>query len=344
MARITVQGSGLVKPTRPQYDAGSPEGIINQQAELMRKQIQQEFQTEWDSLNRRAKAAGITGLRHQQIMDKLHERYRDKATAVGQETEQKLQRLGQMDELQKRGGIPSAAETKWRMTLPPEAEAAMFPKQKEPSILDQRLQQVTEFEQAGIMSPEQAVEARRRMKLGPTAASVLYRKPDEPDEPEDPLTRISALETIRSKLERSLGDYKLRKAKPAGFWRGMARGAQAKGKPARLEIWDDEKGEFRKATEHERTIHDQMQEIEREQNILMRTAGGGAISGMMRTTAGSPRMMGGAIQDLVKQHIDTERAPEAKQLDAGTARSILQEADGDPDRAREIARSRGYTF
>ena len=98
MAESLLQGAGLIKPTATRYSPAatryspdSPEGMINQQAALMRKQIQTEFQTEWDSL--RGRVSGQDRHKAKYAMDELHERFRGRMTRLNQDVEQKLSGL-----------------------------------------------------------------------------------------------------------------------------------------------------------------------------------------------------------------------------------------------------------
>ena len=299
MAESLLQGAGLIKPTATRYSPAatryspdSPEGMINQQAALMRKQIQTEFQTEWDSL--RGRVSGQDRHKAKYAMDELHERFRGRVTKLNQDVEQKLSGLSQIDQLGVAGLIPNAGEVKWRQTLGPEAETAMFPKQ---------------------------------------------------DKPADPMAEFGKLDVYRNRIESRIKEFRVRPGREGRSVRHPFRGQR----DTELEIFEptavgeDKKGEFR-GTWRKATL-DEVKEygvLTREQKRV--TAAQQPMMGSLMNTAVNSRRMGGAIQDQAKAYIQEKTEAGPKRLDEGVARSIMQEAGGDADKARQIARSRGYNF
>ena len=292
MAESLLQGAGLIKPTATRYSPDSPEGMINQQATLMRKQIQDEFQTEWDSL--RGRVSGQDQHRAQYAMDELHKRFRGRMTKLNQDVEQKLSGLSQIDQLGAAGLIPNTGEVKWRQTLGPEAETAMFPKQ---------------------------------------------------DKPADPMVEFGKLDTYRNRIESRLDDFQVRPGRMGRSIRHPFRGQR----DTELEIFEpttvgkDKKGEFR-GTWRKATL-DEVKEygvLTREQKRV--TAAQQPMMGGLMNTAVNSRRMGGAIRDQAKAYIQEKTEAGPKQLDEEAAKSIMREAGGDADKARQIARSRGYNF
>jgi len=299
MAESLLQGAGLIKPTATRYSPAatryspdSPEGMINQQAALMRKQIQTEFQTEWDSL--RGRVSGQDRHKAKYAMNELHERFRGRVTKLNQDVEQKLSGLSQIDQLGVAGLIPNAGEVKWRQTLGPEAETAMFPKQ---------------------------------------------------DKPADPMAEFGKLDVYRNRIETRLNDFQVRPGRMGRSIRHPFRGQR----DTELEIFEpttvgeDKKGEFR-GTWRKATL-DEVKEygvLTREQKRV--TAAQQPMMGGLMNTAVNSRRMGGAIRDQAKAYIQEKTEAGPKQLDEEAAKSIMREAGGDADKARQIARSRGYNF
>lgn len=132
MTSIPVYGHGPIKPTANRPDSRSPEGFVNQRASMMRKQIQNEFQTEWKSLSGRLSKSGIGQNKAKYLLNELHEKYRGRAAKLNQDIEQKLAEFGQMDQLASAGLIPDAGEIKWRQVLSSRAADAMFPDPEDP--------------------------------------------------------------------------------------------------------------------------------------------------------------------------------------------------------------------
>lgn len=108
MARMLTQGTGLIKPVTAQPDPGSPEGMVNQQAAVMRKQIQEEFQAEWSSLRERTTNARISPTKTKYYADELHKKYRLKMANFNQGISQKLANLALSRKLKEKPADPLA--------------------------------------------------------------------------------------------------------------------------------------------------------------------------------------------------------------------------------------------
>lgn len=107
----------------------TPEGILKQRTEEGQQRIQQEFQFEWDSINRRAKAEKLSRKQHQKLLADLQVTAQRRAREFTQKIQMDTNNLIELDRLAEARTIPDVAKAKWRIVLGPEAEEAMFPKQ-----------------------------------------------------------------------------------------------------------------------------------------------------------------------------------------------------------------------
>ena len=151
-------------------------------------------------------------------------------------------------------------------------------------------------------------------------------------QPDPAFKQYSELDIYRDKLDNRLANYN---------W-------TAKRGKSKLEIWDPDKGKKGGWTtkgitsdqlEEAMTLTLERNRVKAEQTALLRP--GQPSNSIMRTAATSPRM-GGAIKDQARALLDQRGGQEQQELDDDAAMQILQEAGGDKEQARQIARSRGY--
>ena len=109
----------------------NPESVFQQEYESGQQQIQQQFESQWNEINRRAKSFGSPA-RHKQALDDLYTKNQRGMLQYNQKMQQKLEQLKRVDQLAKQGSIQNPDEVKWRMVLGPEAEKGMFPAQVRP--------------------------------------------------------------------------------------------------------------------------------------------------------------------------------------------------------------------
>jgi len=103
----------------------TPESIFQQEYESGQRQIQQQFELQWNEINRRARSFGSPA-RHRQALDELYTKSQQAMLKFNQGMQQKSEQLKRIDQLAKQGAIRNPDEVKWRIVLGPEAEAAMF--------------------------------------------------------------------------------------------------------------------------------------------------------------------------------------------------------------------------
>lgn len=106
----------------------NPESIFQQEYESGQQQIQQQFEFQWNEINRRAQSFGSPA-QHKQALDELYTKGRERMLRYDQMAQQKLDQLKRIDQLAEQGAIQNPNEVKWRMVLGPETERGMFPKQ-----------------------------------------------------------------------------------------------------------------------------------------------------------------------------------------------------------------------
>lgn len=111
----------------------NPETILEERHATAREQLQQYYRTQWDDVNRRARA-GL--FRSQKERDELFYEIRLQSTQAlnkfDQQAEQEINRLNEINRLAELGAIQNPDEVKWRLVMGPEAEQAMFPRQVDP--------------------------------------------------------------------------------------------------------------------------------------------------------------------------------------------------------------------
>ncbi len=294
----------------------SPERMFEQRTKEGQQRIQQEFQFEWNNINEQARVNRMNRSKHQQLLNKLQVKSQRKAFEFNQKVQADAGSLKELDQLAKTGAITNATEAKWRIILGPEAEQAMFPKQE-------------------------------RTK--------------------SPMQQFSELDVYRNRLESNIKEFRIMPAGEIKGWKpqrgGFIRSAIGavtgfeKMAPEKLQIFDPSKlaydakgkvkessvqGAWRRAsleeTQQYGVLSGELKRVTAEQNSLINPK---RTSNLMGTAATSPRM-GGAIKDQAKAYLDQREGQGQQELDDNTAMQILQEAGGDKEQARQIARSRGY--
>lgn len=109
----------------------SPESIFQQEYESGQRQIQQQFELQWNNINRRARSFKSPA-QHKQALDDLLAKGQQTMLQFNQGMQQRSEQLKRVDRLAEQGTIQNPDEVKWRMMLGPEAERGAFPTQKDP--------------------------------------------------------------------------------------------------------------------------------------------------------------------------------------------------------------------
>lgn len=109
----------------------SPESIFQQEYESGQRQIQQQFELQWNNINRRARSFKSPA-QHKQALDDLYVKGQQTMLQFNQEMQQRSDQLKRIDRLAEQGTIQNPDEVKWRMMLGSEAERGAFPAQQDP--------------------------------------------------------------------------------------------------------------------------------------------------------------------------------------------------------------------
>ena len=281
----------LIKPKQemPAFDTSTPEGAFKQGIAIKKRDFQKHYDLERSTIIRRGRAKRLSNEQINKHLDQLNTNADRKALELGQEEE-----LGLI-------------------------------KVSKPSITEQRLQAVTGLEQSGRMSLEQATEARTRMEIGPTAASVLYREPDKPD---DPMAEFGKLDVYRNRLESRIKDFRMRPSAKKKQWWKPSRYEETS--VTQLEVYDptlvgkDKKGEYtgdwRKATLDEIKEYGLLTQAQERATTAQRPL----ISGMMRSHLADPRG-GGAIDRQVSAYLENKTTPEPQQRGQYTMGQVINQ-------------------
>lgn len=104
----------------------SPESVFQQEYESGQQQIQQQFELQWNEINRRARSFK-SPTQHKQALDELYAKGQQTILRFNQEMQQRSDQLKRIDQFAEQGAIQNPDEIKWRMVLGPEAERGMFP-------------------------------------------------------------------------------------------------------------------------------------------------------------------------------------------------------------------------
>ncbi|KKM91268.1 hypothetical protein LCGC14_1230200 [marine sediment metagenome] len=287
---IYSSGPGLARPKQkmPTFDTSTPEGAFSQGIAIKKRDFQKHYKLERDTIIRRGRAKKLDNRQINQYLDQLNTNADRKALELKQEEEIGLIRVRNI----------------------------------KPSALEQRFQEVTKLEAGGTMSPEQAREARTRMKIGPTAASVLYRKPEKPEDP------LKALDRERTMIDRRLADFRVKPGTDRSSRLGLF-GRRVK-KPSEIQILDPSlygtdkegnitTGNWRKASKieaEERLFFENKKARNMARTRMAEGQGGPLIRAHLADPRGgdpAPEQSGGSMQDQAKKYIEnkqTQQEPE----------------------------------
>lgn len=120
----------------PEYN---PETILEEQFESQRQQIQQQFQLQWNDINRQARDNLFKSPKeHEAALHDLYTQNKQIMLKFDQQTEQAAGQLKMIGDLAEQGIIKDPEEVKWRLVMGPEAERAMFPPEPRDPRLEHR--------------------------------------------------------------------------------------------------------------------------------------------------------------------------------------------------------------
>lgn len=113
----------------------NPETILNEQFRTQEKQLQHQFQIKWDAINRQARTGMFKSQKeYEQSLHEVHVENQQIMSEFASKYEQATNQLKQIDTFAEQGVIPNPDEIKMRLILGPEAEAAVFPQQRDPRL------------------------------------------------------------------------------------------------------------------------------------------------------------------------------------------------------------------
>jgi len=310
MVKSLLQGSGLIKPVQS-TSAPDTSGLSLEMYNAQKQQWQEQLSQKRDAIIRKGKADGLDTNQVNKHLDQLYANARVKALDI-------------------------------------KLRFAKLNKPEAPDAMTQRLQAISRVGKDYGRSPEEVAEAIARTKIGSAGASVFFPKPKEPE------TRRKILESQRADIDRRLKDFAVT---PSTEGRGRLGwfGPKKTKKPMEIMVFDPSlygtdkdgrviQGSWRKASdleaEERRFLYTSRARNWAEERML----GGGPMSSHYKAAIVSPRTGGGAVGDQALAYLNKKTESGPRQLDEGVAMSIMQEAGGDADKARQIARSRGYNF
>jgi hypothetical protein len=101
----------------------NPESILEENFESQRQQIQKQFQTQWNEINRQAQENLFKSPKeHEQALHKLYVQSKQIMSDFNFKAAQGINQLKQIDQLAEQGAIDNPDEVKRRIVLGPEAE------------------------------------------------------------------------------------------------------------------------------------------------------------------------------------------------------------------------------
>jgi len=303
MTLIKPQAQGTI-PTRQLPGANlAPEQWLEENTRSQRDLIERQYQQELQGIQREAKLGQWSQPQFHQAINGAFTRGQQQLAEFEAKIQMQQRQFQRIDQLAQSGAFGNPDEVKWRITLGPEAETAMF---------------------------------------------------SEQDKPETPETRRKILVSQRADIDRRLKDFAVT---PSTEGRGRLGwfGPKKTKKPMGIMVFDPSlygtdkdgrviQGSWRKASdleaEERRFLYTSRARNWAEERML----GGGPMSSHYKAAIVSPRTGGGAVGDQALAYLNKKTESGPRQLDEGVAMSIMQEAGGDADKARQIARSRGYNF
>jgi len=258
----------------------TPESMFEQKVKAGRNGIQQEFQSEWDSINQMAKINRYSPQRHQQLLTEAQTKAQGRMDKFDQESQATTNNFNNLAQLESQGVITNATEAKWRMVLGSEAER-MMPKSgkqadpmKQYSDLDIYRNKLES--NVGLFRVQPAGEVPSRLRASRKQSKLIGISPV--------LTAAWAAwpkEKIASPVvevfDRSIVAYdakgNIKESKAQGGWR--------EAKPEEVQEYG--------------LLHEELKRVTEEQNILLRPQ----TSSLMNTAVKSPRI-GGSIKEQTK--------------------------------------------
>lgn len=292
-------------PGLPFQSLQTPESVFQQQLGEQKKQLQQQFKLGWDEINRRGTTLGQ--VKRDEMLAELHSKAKMKALELTQAEQSQAAQFKTIDDMAKQGLVVDPDRAKWRLALGPDADR-MMKSQEEPDVM-------AEYGKADV--------------YGNRIDRELEGFLEQPGE------------TITKK-------------KYTGLWGGMGTSVSERipsklytaqyrpmtnpktGQMVEQEFWDP-------ATPEEETEYRALQ-TKKQTNEQLKAELSGQIeqvSRLRRVAFSSPKMLGGGA---FEQKVAASVQPSVKQLDQTTAATILREAGMDNEKARQIAKARGYSL
>jgi hypothetical protein len=285
----------------------TPESVFQQQLGEQKKQLQEQFKLGWDEINRRGATLGQA--KRDELLAELHSKAKMKALELTQAEQSQAAQFKTIDDMAKQGLVNDPDRAKWHLVLGPDADR-MMKSQEEPDIMaeygkaDVYGNRIDRELEGFLEQPGETVTKKKMTGLWGSMGTSVNEKVP------------SKLYTARYK---PVTDPKT-------------------GQVVEQESWD-------LATPEEETEYRSLQ-AKKQTNERLKAELSGQIeevSRLRRVAFSSPKMLGGgAFEQKVSDSV--QHTPTVKQLDRTTAETILREAGGDNEKARQIARARGYSL
>jgi hypothetical protein len=271
--------AGLPTTQLPGSDT-SPESLIGQRVRAGQQRIQQEFQLEWDSFNKQAKADRISQQKYEQRSNELHTKYRRKAFEFNQKNKMVTAGLGEIDKLASSGMIANVPEAKWKAVLGPDVKSPT----QQYNELDVHRNKLEQNLKNFRITPAGEIPSRLRASRSQSKWLVM-----------SPILTAAWAMWPKEKIA----------APVAEVFDPAAIGYTEKGK--------EKRGDWRKATPTEikeyGLLKNRLQQVVAEQNILLQPK---QKTGLMRTAVTSPRISG-AIEDQARALLDQRETVTGRQ-------------------------------
>lgn len=299
----------------------SAEEIITSRMQQEQQSLQQAFNQQWAVVNRRfgpkTRNPNVETAR-QRALNTLHSQFRSQADSLMRKYDSEFQSLREVDSMAEAGMISGVnlEELKLRTVLPQDIERAVMPEEEEGA------DPLAEYGKFDVQ--------RRRVRRELNDFEVVGPRP-----------------AGTHSVDRVLPNFLLRKSAesfddPGGvgnrvFKRQIA-GYDENYEPVyeRVPVKGDELRRWAELTEQERQLSEAMSDIMRSDPMAARIR--------MAATRSRRMMNAGTFANKAVGSRPEPSEPASKQLTPDVALRLYQQAGGDPNQARELARQEGYRF
>lgn len=297
--------------------------LVNSRMQQEQQQLQAAFNRQWNMVNRRfgppTRNPSVEAAR-QRALSSLHQKFVNRANSMLGKYDEQFQSFNEIDQMVEQGLITGVnpEELKMRSVLPQDVEQAVFPGEEE---VEEAPDPISEYGRFSTMRSRVQRELEDFEVAGPRPPGT-------------------------HSVDRRMPDFLLRKSAesyddPGGVGNRVFKrqiiGYDKQDNPVyeRVPAKGDELRRWAELTEQEREITEAMRGIEQSDAMASR---------IRMAATGSRRMLNGGTFASKATGAPAKQKREVKQLTPELALQIYNEAGGDPRRAEELARQRGYRF